>query len=130
MSDAPKRIWVSADESDKEYGTLEVGDAVFFDTVFDGSEDLVEYIRADLAAPKVKELVWDEECDFHSHETFVAECFYGTYWAYDPIEERAGYYFELDELATVVSTGPYDSMDAAKAAAQADYEQRILSALK
>lgn len=50
MSKAPSKVWMSADESDKEFGELALGEKVFFDTVFDGSEDLVCYVREDKLA--------------------------------------------------------------------------------
>ncbi len=85
--------------------------------------------RNEQGEAEVKPLVWEYEADFHCEEVFKSDCFFGTYWSYNPIENMAGFYFEIDEIATVVSTGPYDTMDAAKAAAQADYETRIRSAL-
>jgi len=72
-----------------------------------------EYIRADLAAPKVKPLVWDEH-------NWIASTGFG----YVRIENKpAGWWNSL--------TKSYEpTMHAAKAAAQADYERRILDALE
>jgi len=69
--------------------------------------------RADLAAPKVKPLSWDEH-------NWIASTGFG----YVRIEHKpAGWWNSL--------TKSYEpTMHAAKAAAQADYERRILKALE
>lgn len=48
MTDAPERIWISHEDVPEDFTELHVGDKIFVDTVFDGSESLVEYVRADL----------------------------------------------------------------------------------
>ncbi len=75
--------------------------------------------RADLAAPKVKPLVWvDLHGDGSLYETDVDNPL-----GYHAVINRRGqlgwWYF-----------GFYETLEAAKAAAQADYERRILEALE
>jgi hypothetical protein len=82
-----------------------------------------EYIRADLARPRVKPLVWD----YYN----VAETPFCTYSVIDYLREDEGYMWTRSEYPYHdESEENYDSIEDAKAAAQADYERRILEALE
>lgn len=85
------------------------------------SEDDAEYVRADLAAVpaqvRVKPLVWDE--------------------GDEPDEWRSGPYDVWCELGnfqvyhwSIVKGDPHETAEAAKAAAQADYDARIFAAIE
>ena len=78
--------------------------------------------RAALPAPAVKPLVWQ---NFDAW-TFWAESLCGTYY----VTERNGTWIaELKSQGSVRIIYEIDDFDTAKAAAQADYEARIRSAL-
>ena len=125
MSDAPERIWAWTCRKPWE-------------TAWDVDDEeappyAVKYIRADLARPKVKPLEWVE----------------GDYTTRDdaPMEERRIRLWEwrADIYTIILQTGPdglyvlrnksdgigavVPTLEAAKAAAQEDYERRILDAL-
>lgn len=80
--------------------------------------------RADLAKPKVKPLVWgDAE---RNGMTAQADCPSGRYY----IADRGEYGWLWFRPNTAPSGGRCKDEQAAKAAAQADYEKRILGALE
>ena len=110
MSDAPERIWLWLDD-----GTRMVS---YPSEPYPA--DGVKYIRADLARPKVKPLEWmDGWAD--------GTCYDVT--PFNPIE----YTHRISKLkdGTYHSHfGVFETLEAAKAAAQADYERRILAALE
>ncbi len=130
---APERIWVGFNDDDdfpRGWGTPICGKEMFWETpemsAPDDREGLVEFVRKDLAALAVKPLEWypspDDDTDFCADAlgvTYVVDC-------------------DLDGLCSwgffrKVGREEFDgdwSIDDAKAAAQADYEQRILSALE
>lgn len=66
----------------------------------------------------IEPLVWGWECDFNCTELFIAKTSFGQYSAYATAECKAGYYVELEEGALFHSSGPWDTMDEAKSAAQ------------
>ena len=113
MIDMPETIWVEAPE---------VFDAMGFWQEHK-SADLVQYRRADLP-PKVKPLEWVQHpayqiwrCDtmIGGYKVFAER---GVTWDYDSATSR-------DDKTSRIA----DTIEAAKAAAQADYEARILAAL-
>lgn len=84
--------------------------------------------------PKVKPLVWEDVMidrgDGHSEPSgdYEAHCAWGSYY----IEMGFGsdsYYWSVETMGRAVGRS-FDDPDAAKAAAQADHEARILSALE
>lgn len=80
--------------------------------------------RADLAKPKVKPLVWGRA--ERNGMTEQADCPNGRYY----IAERGEYGWLWFRPNYPTSMGRASTMDAAKAAAQVDYERRILEALE
>lgn len=115
MTDAPERItaWVNADGSTQfEGGTL-----------FPAGVG-VQYIRADLAKPKVKPLVWEEGGD-PKEQFFQAITDVGAWIVW----EVHGYVYGHWPFDINCKTC-YVSIEEAKSAAQADYERRILAALE
>ena len=140
MTDAPERIWAEVFRSDEGGNTLTIaGDYKIH------AEDSVEYIRADLARPKVKPLVWDVDgrslrmddtmafgrgYDWDGYECLRQEG-YGLASGYIIWPEKIGgadwsLYGTHDGLFVPGLAGE----EAAKAAAQADYDRRIIAALE
>ena len=129
MSDAPERIVAMPDDN---HGWLHghCSDALIL-----MGEDHAEYIRADLAAPKVKPLVWigDESGCYVYAETMI-----GTYEVVvsDTLDRPLDYVWSASvELCnpkskSSIKTPPKSDFKAAKAAAKADYERRILGELE
>ncbi len=78
---------------------------------------------------QVKPLVWDWESDFHCIELFVTKTVLGQYSAFATAEEGAGYYVELEDGALDYSDGPFDTMETAKAAANAHHAARLMAEL-
>ncbi len=95
----------------------------------EGDPGAVRYVREDLAAPKVKPLVWwdDEESGLPASVTPTATMYHIV------AMPRTGRFLVMIDGAIEVSApggGIYfEDIDSAKAAAQADFENRILSAL-
>jgi len=81
------------------------------------------------AAPKVKPLEWLELNDpiGHPQPYQIWKDNGGSGAPDDPLEVFEGYMLYSPQMAAM---GVYSSIDDAKAAAQADYERRILSALE
>lgn len=108
-TDAPERIWIVGDKHEEFWFPGPLKDA-------DREWALGEYIRVDLARPRVKPLEWvtggfEHDADLiDSTETYQIQD--GIFW------------YAAEVHGTQCGTN-----DAAKAAAQADYERRILSAL-
>ena len=118
MSEAPERIWAWTCRKPWE-------------TAWDVDDDeappyAVEYIRADLARPKVKPLEW-VTLPWSTDSVFYcyAESLFGDF-GYGLDNEGAAYYAVPDQVGFIEAENP----EAAKAAAQADYERRILAALE
>ena len=117
MADAPERIWV---EPDYDHGwTYRRGE--WFTEGNDAADaDLVTiYVRADLARPKVKPLVWVDLWSDGSRYDVTSD---------NPL----GYDDSIHGLqdGTYHSRfGTFPTLDEAKATAQADYERRIKKAL-
>ena len=112
MSEAPERIWAFMPDIFDNISVWQDQPSPALDTT--------EYIRADLARPKVKPLEWmDGWAD--------GTCYDVT--PFNPIE----YTHRISKLkdGTYHSHfGVFETLEAAKAAAQADYERRILAALE
>lgn len=146
--DAPERIWAATSD---RHG-LRATDQKPIEAVVDicGYQ---EYIRADLAAPTVKPLEWHVDpqyetdefgCDSwgeFSSESIVATCKTKYLAVYQHSEDKYMWVDgTLDNIRYSTYRKPpkwetveipwYPTVDQAKAAAQADYEQRILSALE
>jgi hypothetical protein len=117
MTQAPERIWAWSKQDWFNAGasTHKVQCA--------GGKD-VEYIRADLSRPRVKPLVWRE---YSNNGNCMAETSIGDYVIEDHGENDWGIWLE-DNYSPIL--GPYKTLEEAKAAAQADYERRILEALE
>ena len=121
MTEAPERIWARESHSERTNETM-----VAWDTPSKHPEEQ-EYIRADLAKPRVKPLAW---CDWLSgYKSFSA---IGAYVVI-PIstthnnEHVVQYLCPYQESYTV---GRFEGAETAKAAAQSDYERRISEALE
>lgn len=82
--------------------------------------------RSDLAV-EVKPLEWVEEHDFHCSEIWDCETIIGRYFVFKE-HDRSTCSFEFEAGPNSAQDG-FPDIDAAKAAAQADYNARILSAL-
>jgi len=115
---APERIWTC-----NETKNIWIGEK---------QEDTVEYVRADLAIPflqgvKVKALNWVKPP--LSETLSRCETEFGTYrtWTHS---EANGKWFWSVEGGFNNKNGDVANEEAAKAAAQADYEARILSAIE
>ncbi len=133
---APERIWVGFNDDDdfpRGWGTPICGKEMFWETpemsAPDDREGLVEFVRKDLAKPVVKPLEWvysraESEVGTYVIDSGLSSGVEGRWyaWAHDPDESDSFYIWQYG-----VRVG---SEEAAKAAAQADYEQRILSALE
>jgi hypothetical protein len=76
------------------------------------------------AVPKVKALVWKEARISDQWERFSAECVFGCYEVLEWSDGGFG-----GTLPGSLTEFDADSIEAAKAAAQADYERRIRSAI-
>lgn len=83
----------------------------------------IEALRADLAKPKVKPLAW--RCHRDPKDTSEARTQIGS-WTVWEIDGDAYCHGPNDTCGRPISGG----LEGAKAAAQADYERRILSALE
>jgi len=93
----------------------------------DHDHKTTEYIRADLARPRVKPLVWERLKGIQTD--FKAKCILGTYLVECFDDGEGDYYVWALEWGKI--EGPkMESPQAAKAAAQDDYERRILEALE
>lgn len=104
-SEAPERIWTC-----NETRNIWIGEK---------QGDTVEYIRVDLAEPKVKPLAWGE--------LDLASTPFGVYKLHKGYKLLNGIYALQFHGFTV---GQFKEKEAAKAAAQADYERRIKEALE
>ena len=124
MTDAPERIWASTGR--------------YYDYVQDWTEgewsddDIggVEYIRADLATPKVKPLVWNpsevpENCA--QGEWHIARSLFGTYEIHSFDMHGETIYLLVPGVTRMQEFG---SIDAALNAAQADFERRVRECLE
>ena len=142
MSDAPERIWHTTDRKGKIYGATDA----HVEPCKSVARHYVEYIRADLvhadaelakmhhaqafgagvdcSAPKVKPLVWEEE---DGRSTCLDS--EGCDKLYRVLVRHDGKAVLRHNASSFQEFG-YNSADEAKAAAQADYERRILSALE
>jgi hypothetical protein len=120
MTDAPERIWAQPptvfDEMDVWH--------------FEPRGEATEYIRVDLARPKVKPLVWEGDGHWHSgdNEGWMEEANTPFGWGYS-IEFGINGYFKAESTFGWSQDG-FDNPDEAKDAAQADYDRRILEALE
>ena len=129
MSEAPERIWGEVFRRDEGGHTLTIaGDYPLH------REDSVEYIRADLTRPKVKPLEWVEG-DYTTRDDAPMEERRIKLWdwradIYTIIRQRGpdGLYVLRDKSDGIGAVVP--TLEDAKAAAQEDYERRILAALE
>ena len=116
--DMPETIWAKCDDV---HGAIQVGG--WSDTVRQ-CPDGTQYRRADLP-PRVKPLEWVQS-------NRIEWMWRVEDWPYDiRCEGGIGYLVDYDsETLAGKPGGPHDTLDAAKAAAQADYTARILAALE
>jgi hypothetical protein len=126
MTDAPERIWAGNWLADVgETSVWDIGE--WRDEPWQ-TVDAVEYVRADLATPapavKVKALVWTEcnSGNFKQGHCFTARSMVD--FAPIAVHKKADGWWLNKDCTT------YPTMEAAKAAAQADYEATILAALE
>ena len=108
--DAPERIWAwpwNGEARRGQWNTSQINDGV-------------EYIRADLARPKVKPLEWE----YHPAGTMASDKV-GNCYVIDTRSRRPYFIKWPQGYAPNIET-----IGAAKAAAQADCERRILAALE
>lgn len=123
-NDAPERIWTSEAKPGRGY----------WQDHGDGMYRPVEYVRADLCAAQpaeagrvsVKPLVWNEGL-WSGQPAWFADCGFGC-WTL--VKHRVhDNRISVDDLRGELHEEDYATFDEAKAAAQADYERRILAAL-
>ena len=127
---APERIWTTGNEMSGSWNATKQATSRI-----DLGE--VEYIRADLdradtsaraGTGAVKPLVWTEyETDGWADRADAEAGSFGVFYNIDI--QPDGYRVVFDREA-VGAIGTFDTADEAKAAAQADYERRILAALQ
>ncbi len=117
MTNAPERIWL--DWPDANRGGIVYNEPPERDT----QPGQTEYIRADLCQPKVKPLVW---VDRGYEWAWWADTVFGKGAYQIRCEDGIGYLLDLDGVTLV---DPHGTLEAAQAAAQADYTARILAAL-
>ncbi len=124
MSDSPERIWAWP------FNDWYRGGCSTAKVVVAGAKD-VEYIRADLAAPKVKKLQWEDANFSDNGERETADCLAGSYevlrWSSG---DYGGTFAKRKDAQRGEEFDGCDSMDEAKEKCQADYSRRILSALE
>jgi hypothetical protein len=146
MTDAPERIWATGNTNTGCWNDTSVA--------HHGVSE-VEYVRADLAraAPTVKPLEWHDEPQYErdeygcdkwgefSAESIVATCktdYLAIYrnseseymWVDGTLDNIRFSTYRKPPKWETVEIPWFSTVEAAKAAAQADYERRILSALK
>lgn len=124
-NNAPERIWAQATANNNWDEPIATNIHV---------DHFVEYTRADLAVT-VKQLEWESIYNLGTLEQAVTPI--GTYTISDDEDKAFGtfVYFHLTPEGDstrygleILESGPYE-VEEAKAATQADYEKRILSAL-
>ena len=121
MNDMPEQIWAIS-----RFDTWNArGPDGYWSKDLTGSRHYEEYTRADLTKPTVKPLEWDQGIVHWARPLpgmkYIACSSEGATWVW---------WLEGDCLTREVQRSPHESESAAKAAAQADYERRILSALE
>ena len=119
MTEAPERIWGEVFRRDEGGHTLTIaGDYPLH------KEDSVEYIRADLARPKVRPLEWVDLSEANRYLCY-ADTSFGGY--------RIRQIFFPESCFVVVTPTELriseNTLEEAKASAQRDYNRRILAAL-
>ena len=82
----------------------------------------------DVIREGVKQLQWEAEHDFYCSELFECETGFGKYSAFLAVG-NSDYSWCLEDGPDMPEQHGLTSLEAAKAAAQADYTRRILSAL-
>lgn len=127
MTNAPEQIWAEY-EIGGEYAP-DQSSGRWYSSEFNGHKE-TEYIRADIAKPRVKPLVWEEPSQ-ENNWIYVARSPWGDYGVHiDGGRHRA--WLEAHEKPHERWLGDDDvgSVYEAKAAAQADYEARVLACLE
>ena len=118
MTEAPERIWARESHSERTNETM-----VAWDTPSKHPEEQ-EYIRADLAKPRVKPLAWLGGAGrWHAGDYCIEDVSHGQ----REVRRLLRASFGTTYVADFSGGRP---LEAAKAAAQADYERRILEALE
>lgn len=121
MDEAPERIWAVTEPDDISADIF--GDVYAQQTPAGMVGQPVEYIRADLVRPRVKPLVWERSASFG--EVYEAKTIFGEYLC-GIDNEGIAYGGGAPNANEWVD---YDSVADAKAAAQSDYESRVMSVL-
>ena len=130
MTDAPETIWATAGMADAMDGVWEDGLTIkdkkhipgFCGWSFEG----IKYRRADLP-PKVKPLEWISFGD----AAFVANTPFMIKLRVESFHETSWYVtWSVPGYSDEYLSGTLNTSDEAKAAAQAEYDRRILSALE
>lgn len=134
MDDLVKRLReVSMEKQQEAWGRLDGGQDLSIGAML--ADEAAEAIialraRADLP-PKVKPLEWEPDQKF-PNSLQSAHASFGVYYAQWDDEVKA-YYASLEfgehEQPVLIDPLDVETLEAAKAAAQADYDRRILSAL-
>ena len=118
MSNLPKLIW--ANIVVESNGTALAGEWNYNDV---GSDDDTEYVRKDIAEPKVKPLEWVKHPRI---DAWRCDTLIGIYKVFGTGRKPS---WDFDGFSNHISTVA-DTTEAAFAAAQADYESRIFSVLE
>ena len=121
MSEAPKKIWLAVDRKGRISGVQ----CAHVEPCDEVKSAYHEYVLA-RAAPTVKPLEWRDLSESHS----TAHALFGAYYFIHRSRTGKSWMATLVDRAGSNTLGYSESEEAAKAAAQADYERRILSALK
>ena len=124
MSDktAPERIWLqtSGEPFDEVYADYQDEITWCQDPINEGD---VEYIRADLAKPRAKQLEWSSPWGDRDEQAYSPVALYTLVYAYDGR-------WELRINSADCDSEVFETNEAAKAAAQADFERRVMECLE
>lgn len=116
--------WACANNcGDREPGWTEGGNSFAQDEARKQSDAILELLKG-----AVKQLQWEAEHDFYCSELFECETGFGKYSAFLAVG-NSDYSWCLEDGPDMPEQHGLASLEAAKAAAQADYTRRILSAL-
>lgn len=104
---------------------IRAGDIEAVERALDRYEPWADYV---FGAPKIKPLVWNDTGYGYSGERYSAETILG--WEYVCLWDDRAMTWSGFIAGVWKDHGDEGGLEAAKAAAQADYERRILSALE
>ncbi len=123
---APERIAVNFEWEDGCCPVEDMRDVLNDDVgKFFSRDEAVEYIRADLAKPRVKRLVW------HSGDpAYGGQFSFTNVDCYSVVGGRSDQKWDIYLDMAPSDHGPFDTLEEAKAAAQADFERRVRECLE